>query len=79
MYLIHEPGIKFTLTDDDDNNCLLLAVRYNKGDIVVAILEKLEEENLLSDIEKQFFINAQNKEGNTALLEAATRNLQTIT
>lgn len=30
-------------------------------------------------MEKQFFINAQNKAGNTALHEACLKNLQTIT
>jgi len=29
-------------------------------------------------MEKQFFINAQNKEGNTAIIEAALKDLQTI-
>jgi ankyrin repeat protein len=57
----------------------MLAVKGNMGDIVVALLDKLEEDISLTPLEKQFFINAQNKEGNTALHEACLKDYQTIT
>ena len=46
---------------------------------MVAILEKLKEDQILTDLDKQFFINHQNNEGNTAIHEAAIRDMQTIT
>lgn len=45
----------------------------------MAILEKLREDPLLTQIERQFFINHQNSDGNTALHEAVLKDLQTIT
>lgn len=57
----------------------MLAVKGNKGDIVVTILNKLKEDKILTDLDKQFFINHQNHEGNTAIHLAALRNMQTIT
>ena len=55
----------------------MLAITHNKGDVVSEILEKLKNETF-ADIEKQFFINAQNKDGNTALHLAFIKNYQTI-
>lgn len=54
-------------------------MKHNRGSFVVSILEKLLEDPLLTPIDRQFFINHQNKEGNTALHEAAIKDLQTIT
>jgi ankyrin repeat protein len=67
-----------TTVDDEDNTCLILAVRQGQGDVVVAILEKLQKDVLLTPLEKQFFVNAQNRDGNTALHEAVINDLQTI-
>jgi ankyrin repeat protein len=53
-------------------------VKHNKGDFVMSILKKLKEDPLLTDIERQFFINHQNTNGNTAIHEAALRDRQTI-
>jgi ankyrin repeat protein len=51
----------------------------NLGDAVVAIFDYLSQENCpLSDIEKQFFFNHQNHDGNTALHLACIKDLQTI-
>ena len=49
-FLIQEPGIKYLVKDDEDNTCLILAVKQNKGDYVVAILEKLEADPILTPI-----------------------------
>ncbi len=65
--------------DEQDNSCLALAVRMNLGDAVVAVFDYLEEDNCpLNEIEKQFFINHQNFEGNTALHLACIKDFQTI-
>lgn len=56
-----------------------MAVKHNKGDFVVAILDKLEHDPVLTPIDRQFFINHQNNQGNTAIHEAVIKNLQTIT
>ena len=53
-------------------------MRKNKGDFVVAILDKLREDPLLTNLDKQFFINHQNNNGNTALHEAVSKNFQTV-
>ncbi len=58
---------------------MILAVKHNKGDYVVAILDKLEHDPILTPIDRQFFINHQNNSGNTAIHEAVLKNLQTIT
>lgn len=79
FHLLLQQGARLTTKDDQDNTCLLLAVRGNRGDCVVAILERLAGDAVLSAVEKQFFFNAQNSEGNTALHEAVLRDLQTIT
>jgi len=39
---------------------LLLAVKGNKGDFVISILDRLKEDKVLTDLDKQFFINHQN-------------------
>ena len=56
----------------------MLSVRNNKGDFVLAILNKLREDSLLTDLDKQFFINHQNNQGNTAIHEAVLKDKQTI-
>ena len=63
--------------DDDDNTCLILAVKMNKADIIMSILLKLQE-NEMTEMEKQFFINSQDFEGNTAIHIAYLKDLQTI-
>lgn len=53
---------KITTLDYNDNTCLILAVNKNMGHAVLAILEYLTLENCpMSQLEKQFFLNAQNK------------------
>jgi ankyrin repeat protein len=66
-FLINDLAVRYTIKDDEDNTSLLLAVKINKGDLVKAILEKMEKDQIMTPLEKQFFFNAQNKEGNTAL------------
>lgn len=44
----------------------------------MGILNKLREDPLLTDLDKQFFINHQNSQGNTAIHEAVIRDKQTI-
>lgn len=61
FFLIKELGIKYHTLDDEDNTSLILAVKHNRGDFVVAILQKLEEDQTLTPIEKQFYFNSQNK------------------
>lgn len=79
-FLMKELSLDYTKRfDKEGNTCLILAVRYNRGDFVMAILEKLREDPLLTQIERQFFINHQNSDGNTALHEAVLKDLQTIT
>lgn len=67
FHLLMQEGVKYTVKDDHDNTSLILAVKANKGDCVVALLDRLASDPLLTPIEKQFFFNAQNTEGNTAL------------
>jgi ankyrin repeat protein len=74
-----QEGVKFTVKDDHENTCLVLAVKANKGDCVVSILERVANDPVLTPVEKQFFFNAQNNEGNTAMHEAVLRDYQTIT
>lgn len=38
FYLIKELGIKYTIKDEEDSTSLILAVKKNQGDFVVAIL-----------------------------------------
>ena len=77
MFLLSQPTINISVRDEEDNTCLMLAVLHNKGDIVLAILSKIKND-CLSDIEKQFFVNAMNRDGNTALHLAYYHDLQTI-
>ena len=72
-------GVKYTVKDEQENTSLILAVKANKGDCVVAILERLNNDPILTPVEKQFFFNAQNNEGNTAMHEAVMSDYQTIT
>lgn len=54
--------VRMGVLDEDDNTCLILAVRENQGDSVLAILDYLVGEGCqMTGLEKQFFINAQNK------------------
>ena len=39
----------------------------------------MEKDQIMTPLEKQFFFNAQNKEGNTALHEAVIKEYQTVT
>ena len=72
-------SIKLNTMDEQDNTCLTLAVQMNLGDAVVAVFDYLEQDNCpLSEMDKQFFVNHQNFEGNTALHLACIKNLQTI-
>lgn len=74
------PEINYTRAlDEEDNTSLILAVQANKGDYVVCILNKLKEDKILTNLDKHFFINHQNKEGNTAIHLAALKHYQTIT
>ena len=60
-FLIKQTGLDYSKKlYQQENTCLLLAVKYNKGDYVVAILQKLEHDPLLTPIDRQFFINHQN-------------------
>lgn len=79
FHFLMQQGVKYTSKDDQDNTCLMLAVRANKGDCVVAVLERLANDPVLTPLERQFFFNAQNNDGNTALHEAVLRGYQTIT
>lgn len=80
FYLLKELSLDYTkCLDQEGNTCLILAAGYNRGDFVAAILDKLIQDPLLTNIERQFFINHQNKEGNTAIHQAVLNNLQTIT
>jgi ankyrin repeat protein len=79
FHLLMQEGVKYTVKDEQDNTSLLLAVKNNKGDCVVALLERLTADPVLTPVEKQFFFNAQNSDGNTALHEAVLRDYQTIT
>jgi ankyrin repeat protein len=79
FHLLIEAGVKFTVKDEQENTSLILAVRANRGDCLVAILQRLEDDPVLTAVEKQFFFNAQNTDGNTALHEAVHRDYQTIT
>ena len=75
--LLAEKNINMRSVDDDDNTCLILAVKMNKADIIMSILLKLQE-NEMTEMEKQFFINSQDCEGNTAIHIAYLKDLQTI-
>lgn len=75
--LLAEKNINMRSVDDDDNTCLILAVKMNKADIIMSILLKLQE-NEMTEMEKQFFINSQDFEGNTAIHIAYLKDLQTI-
>ena len=39
----------------------------------------MEKDQIMTPLEKQFFFNAQNKEGNTAMHEAVAKEYQTVT
>lgn len=79
FHFLLQQGVKYTTKDDHDNTCLILAVKANKGDCVLAIIERLNNDPVFTPLEKQFFFNAQNNEGNTALHEAVLRDYQTMT
>ena len=79
-FLMNNESVDFTKPlDQESNTSLLLAVKCNKGDFVVSILNKLKEDKILTSLDKQFFINHQNHQGNTAIHLAALKDLQTIT
>ena len=48
-FFIQELAIDYSRKfDDDGNSCLMIAVRRNKGDYVMAILNKVKEDPLLT-------------------------------
>ena len=79
-FLIKELNLDYIKRFDQySNSCLHLCAINNHADFLVAILEKVDRDPLLTQIDKQFFINHQNQAGNTALHEAALRKMQTVT
>lgn len=38
FHLLLQEGVKYTVKDEQENTCLILAVKANRGDCVVAIL-----------------------------------------
>lgn len=79
--LLENPNIDLTILDDEENNCLLLSTKLKKGEFVQAILQKLKsiDKSKMSDMEKQFYINSSDMNGDTALHVAAKKDYQTIT
>jgi len=66
--------------DEDENTGLLLSTKLKRGPFVQAILKKLQstDKTIMSDIDKQFYVNTSDYSGDTALHVAAKKDYQTI-
>lgn len=79
LFLIKSLPVKsLTKLDEDGNNVIHLAVEGNMTSLVKELLGRIAANEELTDVEKEFAWNSQNKKGDTYLHIAYRNEFQTI-